>query len=83
MKAIAKMFLTTAAGAAVVALTSAGASAAIVCNGDTCWHAHHRYHYPASAHVVVHEDNWHHGPKVVIREHSGRGYWHEGHWVSW
>jgi hypothetical protein len=83
MKASAKVSLATAAGAAVLALTSAGASAAIACSGNTCWHVGHRYHYPASAHVVIHEDNWHRGPKVVIREHEGRGYWHGSRWVAW
>ena len=83
MKALSKTVLAAATGAGVLALTSAGASAAIACSGDVCWHVHHGYHYPPSAAVIIHPDHWHHGPKVVIREHEGRGYWHDGHWVRW
>jgi hypothetical protein len=83
MKAATKTLLATALGAGALALSSVGASASIACSGDVCWHVHHRYHYPPAAAVIIHPDTWHHGPKIVIREHSGRGYWHHDHWVGW
>ena len=83
MKALTKIVLAAATGAGALALTSAGASAAIACSGDTCWHVHRSYHYPPEARVVVHPDHWRHGPKIVIREHEGRGYWRDGSWVAW
>jgi hypothetical protein len=58
-------------------------SAAIVCQGHTCWHVHEAYDFPHEAGVVVHEDNWHWGPRerYSFREHEGRGYWRGGRWV--
>jgi hypothetical protein len=74
-----------AIGAAVVVTSAFGASAAIVCQGNTCWHVHEAHDYPHEAGVVVHEDNWHWGPheKFSFREHEGRGYWRGGKWVTW
>jgi hypothetical protein len=78
-----------AAAAAVIgiggmAMTSAPASASVVCNGNVCWHTHHGYHYPASVGVVVHGDNWHWGAHdhYAWHEHTGRGYWRDGLWVT-
>jgi hypothetical protein len=69
-------------GAGVLALSTVNASAAIVCNGNTCWHTHEHYDYPAGAHVVVHEDTWHGGPSITFREHEGRGYWKGDRWMD-
>jgi hypothetical protein len=73
-----------AAGAFVLALSSMSASAAIVCNGDACWHAHAKYDYPLSAHVTVHPDTWKWGPRerYVWKEHDGRGYWNGDRWTE-
>lgn len=72
------------AGAALLAI-SAPASAAIVCSGDVCWHAHETYTYPPEAKVIVHEDGWKWGPTehFTFREHEGRGYWRGDSWVAW
>jgi hypothetical protein len=81
-----KQILSAAAISAAVVMTSTfGASAAIVCQGNTCWHTHEVHDYPHEAGVVVHEDNWHWGPheKFNFREHEGRGYWRGGKWVTW
>jgi len=40
MTFIGKSLLGTALGAGLLALSSVGASAAIVCQGNVCWHAH-------------------------------------------
>jgi hypothetical protein len=63
-------------------LMNSGARAEVVCNGDTCWHAHGDYHYPSGV-VVHHDDRWHwgHAEHYRWREHEGRGYWREGVWV--
>src|ERR1700749_2571508 len=46
----------------LIAASTYGASAAIVCKGHTCWHTHEAYDFPHEAGVVVHEDNWRRGP---------------------
>jgi hypothetical protein len=81
MTATLKYLCTAAIGAGILAFSTAGASAAIACSGNVCWHVHRHYHYPPDAAVVIHPDHWHWGPKVVIHEHNGAGYWHDGHWV--
>ena len=78
-----KTILGAALGAGLLAVTSAGASAAIVCQGNVCWDAHERYAYPSGAGVVVHEDNWRAGPSITFREHEGRGYWRGDRWTEW
>jgi len=85
MKVISRLFIAALLGAGTLALSTLGASAAIVCRGHTCWHVHESYNYPRTAHVVVHEDNWHWGPRehYTIHEHEGRGYWRGGTWVEW
>jgi hypothetical protein len=83
MTLIGKSLLATAAGAGLLAASSVGASAAIVCQGNVCWHAHERLEYPAEARVVVHEDDWRPGPKMTFREHEGRGYWKGDSWKEW
>jgi hypothetical protein len=81
-----RRILSAAAIGAVVVMTSTfSASAAIVCQGNACWHTHEAYDFPHEAGVVVHDDNWHWGPheKFIFREHEGRGYWRGGKWVTW
>jgi hypothetical protein len=81
-----KNILTAAAiGAAAVMTSTLSASAAIVCQGNVCWHTHEAYDFPHEAGIVVHEDNWHWGPheKFAFREHEGRGYWRGHKWVTW
>ncbi len=82
MRPATKILAAAIVGTGALAFSSAGALADYACNGNVCWHVHHRYHYPRGAHVVIHADTWHHGPKIVIREHEGRGYWRGHHWVE-
>ena len=83
MKTISSVFLCLLSGAGILTMSSVGASAAIACSRDVCWHVQKTYHYPPTAHVVIHPEGWHWGPKIVIRDHSGRGYWRGDHWVEW
>jgi len=80
---LSKTFLCALAGGAALAFSAVNASAAIVCSGDTCWHAHESYQYPPSAHVIIHGDDWHAGPGIRFHEHEGRGYWNGGRWTAW
>jgi len=74
-----------AVGAALLAASSVGASAAIACSGNVCWHTHDTYEYPPESKVIIHEDNWRWGPRehFTFREHEGRGYWRGGRWTEW
>ena len=85
MTSIGKSLAGTALGAGLLALSSISASAAIVCQGNVCWHTHEAYDFPHEAGIVVHDDNWRAGPheKFTFREHEGRGYWRGGKWVVW
>jgi hypothetical protein len=48
---LSKTLFGMAIAAGVLALSSLGASAAIVFNaGNVCWHAHQRYDYPPGSH---------------------------------
>jgi hypothetical protein len=84
-----KKFLVMAAASAVIAggamvAAIAPASAAVVCNrsGD-CWHTTERYKYRPSFGITVHPDTWKwSGTKYHWNEHSGRGYWRNGLWVT-
>jgi hypothetical protein len=69
-------------GAGVLAFSASGASAAVVCSGNTCWHVKEKYSYPRESGVVVHEDNWKPGPGITFREREGRGYWKGETWVE-
>jgi hypothetical protein len=82
MRSLNRTFLGVALGAGVVAFSSLSASAAIVCTGNTCWHAKERYTYPPEARVTIHEDNWKAGPSMRFREHTGRGYWRGDAWTD-
>ena len=85
MRQVSKILTGVALGAGMLAASMVSASAEIVCQGRVCWHAHDHFDYPPAAGVVVHEDNWHWGPRehFAFREHEGRGYWHGGRWTSW
>jgi hypothetical protein len=83
MTLIGKMTFTALFGASALALTSAGASARIVCNQDgDCWHVHAEYNYLPEFGLTVHPDNWRwrDGEHFAWREHEGRGYWRGGQW---
>jgi len=84
MKNLRNVAISALAGASALTFTAVAASAAVVCNeeGD-CWHAGVRHEYPASAGVVIHEDDWTPGERHRWREHEGRGYWRGGKWVEW
>jgi hypothetical protein len=83
-------FLTEAAllcGATALALMAATlpASALIACSrSGECWHVRDNYVYRPEFGVVVHPDNWRPGrhEHVRWREHAGRGYWHDGIWIT-
>jgi hypothetical protein len=79
-----KLVLAATAGTALRIATSIGASAAIACAGNACWHVKERYSYPAESKVIVHEDNWKWGPSehFAWREHAGRGYWRGDAWTD-
>jgi hypothetical protein len=80
-----KFLLGAAAAAGLLAVSAVDASAAIVCAGPVCWHAHETYDYPPDARVVVHPDGWRWGREehYTWREHEGRGYWRGDRWMEW
>jgi hypothetical protein len=85
MKTITKLAAAALLSAGTLALSAASASAAIVCNQEgECWHVHHAYNYQPTFGLVVHPNNWAWGPNehYVWREHTGRGYWHNGIWIT-
>jgi hypothetical protein len=69
--------------ASALAVSMTAASAAVVCNGNVCWHVTEKYDYPPSAGVIIHEDTWKAGPGITFREHEGRGYWKGDRWTEW
>lgn len=83
MTLISKAIFGTAMSAGIVALSTLGASAAVVCTGNVCWHTQERYEYPPTAGVVIHDDTWRAGPSITFREHEGRGYWSGDRWTEW
>ena len=79
----AKLVVIGFAGLAMVAMSSLGASARIVCNEDgDCWHTPETYVYPPAANLLIHPDDWRwrDGDHYAWKEHKGRGYWHGGEW---
>lgn len=85
MKNIMKAAAAVILGGATLATGMGSASAAVVCNGEgECWHVRHPYRYHPDYGVVVHPDSWRwrHSEHYVWREHPGRGYWHNGVWVT-
>ncbi len=83
MATLSKTVLATAIAIGALALSSVGASAAIACRGDVCWHVREHYRYPARERIVIHEDNWRPRGHITFREHEGRGYWRGDTWVEW
>lgn len=83
MKSLNKTLLGVGIGVAALSLSALSASAAVVCNGNVCWHTHERYEYPPSARIVIHDDGWKAGPEIRFREHEGRGYWSGDRWTEW
>jgi hypothetical protein len=85
MKLLGKAFAGATIGAGMLAASTVGASAAIACSGNVCWHTHERFAYPPEARVVIHRDNWRWGPRerYIFREHEGRGYWRGDSWTEW
>lgn len=77
-----KALVGIALGAGLLAFSASTVSAAVVCNGNTCWHAKEKYAYPRDSGVVVHEDSWKAGPSIRFREREGRGYWRGDSWVE-
>jgi hypothetical protein len=68
-----------------LAITTASASAAIVCNAEgECWHTKAEYAYRPEFGLTVHTNDWRWGATdhYTWREHTGRGYWHNGVWVK-
>lgn len=85
MKTFAKIAAVAIISTAAVVAVTADASAAIACNGEgQCWHVHRSYAYRPEFGVVVHPNNWRWGATdhYTWREHTGRGYWHNGVWVT-
>lgn len=83
MPSLSKVLAGAIVGTGVLAFSAVSASAAIVCNGNVCWHTHSTYEYPPTAHVIIHPDGWHAGPTIVFHEHEGRGYWNGDRWTTW
>lgn len=85
MKLLGKALASATIGAGLLAVSTLGASAAIACRGNVCWHMHETYAFPPGAGVVVHGDDWRWGPRerFVFREHEGRGYWRGDRWTTW
>jgi hypothetical protein len=85
MKKLAKLAAAAVVSAGALALMTASASAAVVCNANgVCWHTHHAYTYRPEFGLVVHPDGWRWGAgdHYTWHEHHGRGYWHNGVWIT-
>ena len=83
MTMLRKVFFVAIAGAGALAFSAVGASAEIVCSGNTCWHVKEKYEYPPTAGVEIHEDTWGPSPGITFREHEGRGFWKGDVWTAW
>jgi hypothetical protein len=83
MTMLRKALIGAIVGAGALAFSAVGASAEIVCSGNTCWHVKEKYEYPPTAGVVIHEDTWGPGPGITFREHEGRGFWKGDVWTAW
>ncbi|HEY1880678.1 MAG TPA: hypothetical protein VGG68_12165 [Caulobacteraceae bacterium] len=72
-------------GLAAAVIVAPAANAAIVCNAEgECWHTHKTYEYKPEFGVTVYPDTWKWGDTDHYRwrEHSGRGYWSKGVWIT-
>jgi len=85
MKNVAKWAAAAALSVGALSVTVTTASAAIVCNNaGECWHVKKAYTYKPEFGVVVHPNHWRWAAheKYVWREHTGRGYWRNGVWIT-
>jgi hypothetical protein len=85
MKTFVKLAAAAVISAGALAVMTADASAAVVCNAaGVCWHTHHAYAYRPEFGLAVHPDGWRWGAADHYRwhEHHGRGYWHNGVWIT-
>ena len=85
MNNLKKLAVAAIVGAGAMALSVGVASAEVVCNAEgECWHTHRHYDYHTEWGLTVHPDEWAWGPNDHYRwhEHHGRGYWHNGIWIS-
>ena len=73
-----------------IAVSASPAAARVVCNGEgDCWHVDSDYRYHPEWHVSVHPDSWyfhndwdHDHDHHWRGHHEGRGYWHNGVWIT-
>ena len=83
-----KLVTLTAAIAGALVLSSASASAAVVCNEDgDCWRTKKTYEYRPGFKLRIHKDDWKWSDadksKYRWREAGkGRGYWRDGAWIE-
>jgi hypothetical protein len=85
MKTLGKLAAAALLSAGALAVTAGSASAEIVCNGEgECWHARGHYQYHDEWGISVHPNGWAWGANDHYRwhEHHGRGYWHNGGWIT-
>lgn len=85
MKRFTKLAAATIVAAAGLTLVASNAMAAVVCNQEgECWHTSRHYDYHPEFGVSIHPNNWRWGHDDHYRwhEHHGRGYWHNGVWVT-
>jgi hypothetical protein len=85
MKKLVKLAAAAVISASALTVMTASASAAIVCNAEgECWHVRSNYAYRPEFGLVVHPNGWRWGAAdhYTWREHTGRGYWHNGAWVT-
>jgi hypothetical protein len=85
MKNFSKILAAAALSASALALSATSASAYIACNRfGECWHVRSHYTYRPEFGVVVHPNNWRWGVRehYTWREHTGRGYWRNGVWIT-
>jgi hypothetical protein len=76
--------------AGIIAATTGIASARVVCNAEgDCWHTDQSYRYGPNIHVDVHPDSWyfhndwdHDQNRHWRGHHEGRGYMHNGVWIT-
>lgn len=77
--------LAASIAAAALAASAMPASAMIACNNfGQCWHVQGNYVYRPEFGITVHPDNWRWSRREHFRwrEHPGRGYWHNGVWIT-
>jgi hypothetical protein len=80
-------YLRAAVVAAAIAVTTAPASAAVVCNDEgDCWRVKEKYDYRPEWRLRIYEDDWKWSDadkgKYRWREGKGRGYWRNGVWIE-